>query len=409
MTDKNQAFDQRIKDLLEQAQAPVPEGLWGAIQSRVPAKPVRKAAPWWWAGAGLVAAAATALTLVLGGTFRSAPVSVVPGQEAVAQQETPSQDVPAAEAEEITVAEASPAVLPVHAIRKAVADIPSGETPSEAAETVPDGTAGIETASTKDSAPAPETASKPEKASKQPAAGKPERWVDPFARMAYEDLHRKHTPRTSIQINGLVGTNDKAMATLRSGMMAAPAKIQSESGRTTYITEEGESVYGIPVSFGVGAKFYLSERWALGTGLNYSLLSRSFPGSYTKDGSLIKTSNSNIKHSVQYIGIPVNIYFDLFSTRAVKMYTFAGGSLEKGISQKYTIPGAEGVEVWKQKVPGLQGSAALGLGFQLKFSDHLGLYLDPSARYYFGADQPKSIRTQQNVMFNLELGLRFDL
>ena len=124
---------------------------------------------------------------------------------------------------------------------------------------------------------------------------------------------------------------------------------------------------------------------------------------------MIKPANSNIKHTIQYIGIPVNLYYDLVSNRFMTMYTFAGGSVEKGIVQKYTIPGSGGTEVWKQKVPGLQGSAALGLGVQMKLSDHLGLYVDPSARYYFGANQPKSIRTQQKVMFNLELGVRFDL
>ena len=60
-------------------------------------------------------------------------------------------------------------------------------------------------------------------------------------------------------------------------------------------------------------------------------------------------------------------------------------------------------------MPGVQGSADLGLGVQMKISDHLGLYLDPSAKYYFGANQPKTIRTQQPVMFNLEFGVRFDL
>ena len=313
---------------------------------------------------------------------------------------------------EANVPEDVAAAIPSASVRKSAprpASVPVTES-APAQEVTEETTApvqGIESASTK--TPSAGRQESGETKSSAPSAKKQEAWSDPFARMAYEDAHRKASRKPSLQINGLVGTNDKIHPGLHNGMMAAPAKAQSASGKSTYITEQGESVYAIPVSFGLGTKFYLSDRWAVGTGVNYSLLSRTFPGSYTKDGTQIKTSNSNIKHTIQYIGIPVNLYYDVLSTRFLKMYTFAGGSLEKGISQKYTIPGSGETEVWKQKVPGLQGSAALGAGIQMNLADHLGLYLDPSARYYFGADQPKSIRTQQDVVFNLELGIRLDL
>lgn len=414
MTDKNQLFDQRIKALLEHAEESVPSGVWEAVQARVPAKPVRKAAPWWWAGAGLAVAAATALALVLSGTFRPAPAGVTPAAETMAQVVEPAAQTPSevtvTEPETLTPSAPERPAAPVRKMKQAsqpAAPVSETAPAEEAASAMPE--TGIEMASTKESKSSEAAPSQSQPETRQAPAAKKETWSDPFARMAYEDLHQKFTPKSALQINGLVGTNDKAMATLRGGMMAAPAKVQSASGQTTYITEEGESVYAIPLSFGVGVKYYFAERWALGAGVSYSLLSRSFPGSYTKEGVQIKTSNSSIKHNIQYLGIPVNLYFDLLSTRSVHMYTFAGGSVEKGISQKYLVPAAEGMEIWKQKVPGLQGSAALGLGFQMNLSDHMGLYLDPSARYYFGENQPKSIRTQQRVMFNLELGVRFDL
>ena len=439
MTDRE--FDQKVRSLLANAGEPAPDGAWDAIRARIPAKAAKTAAPWWWAGAGLVAAAAVAAALVLGGTFRSDPSVVTTGEgPVVAQVIEPAagaQDVKkAAEAQDVkktaetesaqnqTVpADAGPVYRPVKRAAHTGAKFKTMPDGSQSATTAPaaahatapakDASAapGVESATTK-SAPA----AKP--AEKAPAAQTPEKnqvsektvegWSDPFARMAWEDSHSKTRRGVSLEVKGLVGTNDKATAALRGGMMAAPAKAQSETGKTAVITEEGESRYGVPLSLGLGAKFYLSERWALGTGVSYSLLSRSFPGSYTKEGT-IKPVNSNIKHTVQYIGIPVNLYYDLVSSRFTKMYTFAGGSLEKGIVQKFTIPGSDGTEVWKQNVPGLQGSAALGFGVQMKLSDNLGLYVDPSARYYFGDNQPKSIRTQQKVMFNIELGLRFDL
>ena len=91
------------------------------------------------------------------------------------------------------------------------------------------------------------------------------------------------------------------------------------------------------------------------------------------------------------------------------MYTFAGASIEKGILQQVTYPANGSFSTLSRSVPGVQGSAALGLGVSFNLSDHISLYLDPSARYYFGEGQPKTIRTQQPFMFNLEFGLRFQL
>ena len=415
-----------MRSLLGDAEVPAPEGAWEAIRTRIPAvKPAKKAAaPWWWAGAGLAAAAAVALALVLGGTFRPADSVVTTGEGAVLAQ----NEVGNAEPEAVSVPEASfeitspaasgamtqavpairigkkapqaavaPTTLEAEAPAVASAATDAAETPAEpSAEPVQ----GIESASTKNASGK----------RSQDGSSTSKGWSDPFARMAYEDAHTKTRQPVSVDIRGLVGTNDKATATPHGGKMAtSPVTDGSSSTPTTFITEEGESRYDVPISFGVGAKFYLTDRFAIGTGIDYSIVSRSFPGTFTKDLVTYKPVNSNIRHTVHYVGIPVNFYYDVLSTDHVKAYGFAGGSVEKGIIQKYTVPAPDGTQYWKKTVPGLQGSAALGLGVQFNVTDNLGVYVDPSARYYFGAGQPKSIRTQQKVMFNLELGVRFDL
>lgn len=420
MTDR--AFDEKMRSLLEQAEVPVPEGAWEAVRTRIPAvKPVKKTAPWWWACAGLAAAAAIAMALVLSGTFRSAQVA--PALENTLAQNvvevTPPAETAPAAAEpvtEIPTRHSAPAIRvgkrapqPVVTPKTVEDETTSSASTATAtvtndtpAETAPAAMQGIESASTKSGSRRNEPA----------ASGKEtvESWSDPFARMAYEDMHAKTRRPMSFDLKGLVGTNDKAKSTGRSTMMASSGRsAAATAAETAYITEEGESRYDVPLSLGVGVKFYLSERWAIGTGIDYSLLMRSFPGSYTKGSTVIKPVNSNIKHTVQYIGIPVNLYYDVISTPRMKLYGFAGGSLEKGIGQKFTIPASEGTEYYKQRVPGLQGSAGLGLGVQFNITDVIGVYVDPSARYYFGNNQPKTIRTQQNVIFNLELGVRFDL
>jgi hypothetical protein len=65
--------------------------------------------------------------------------------------------------------------------------------------------------------------------------------------------------------------------------------------------------------------------------------------------------------------------------------------------------------IHKEKADGVQMSAAIGLGAEFGLTQYLGLYIDPSLRYYFDCDQPKSIRTAQPLMFSVEAGLRFRL
>jgi len=111
---------------------------------------------------------------------------------------------------------------------------------------------------------------------------------------------------------------------------------------------------------------------------------------------------------MQYIGIPVNVYYSVVNTKSFDIYCFVGGEVEKGLSNKFIVDGTEQIRMNKS-VPGVQLSAAAGLGVQFSLTDNLGLYIDPSVRYYFDCDQPKSIRTAKPYMMTLEAGLRFNL
>ena len=57
----------------------------------------------------------------------------------------------------------------------------------------------------------------------------------------------------------------------------------------------------------------------------------------------------------------------------------------------------------------VQLSANLGIGVEFLLGDYLGLYVDPSLRYYFDNGQPASIRTAQPLMLGFEMGLRVKL
>lgn len=401
MTEKRyNDFDLEIRSLLQDAEEEVPPQAWEAISARVQHR--RRDGAWIrWAAA---AAAAIAAVMVLSRPS-SAPSSAQSGMLAdnvtVTVQESPVEKGE-------TVAESiapEKRAVPVHSVKRIVekkveataTEHALEEAVKEMGNAVEDNkeTEGGVSSDTVETAPRGNTVEK-KKSTNAP---------DPFALMAYEDAH-KCSRRFELDVKGIVGTNDNTSAAAGGRRMTSNGIRTSKAYAT--IIEDGESVYGVPVTIGAGVKMHFAPKWAVSAGLDYTLMWRTFKGSFTSTDSR-QFYSDNIKHSVRYIGLPVNLYYDIISADFVNMYAFAGGTLEKGLEDKYVIPGPSGTQTWKQDIPGFQWSAAVGLGVQFKLWNHMGLYADPGLRYYFDCNQPKSIRTQQPLMFSLELGLRFDL
>ena len=212
---------------------------------------------------------------------------------------------------------------------------------------------------------------------------------------------------TSIVLSGITGTNStqsKGLSPLRRPSMS------TTKPKTGVEQKSSESTYGLPVSFGAGVKFDLNDRWALGIGANYTILTRKYFGTYTlvdSEGSIKESISSDIRNAQQYVGIPVNAFFSIVDNEYLNFYTYAGGTVERCFSDKYDILNTE--YIYKGATKGVQLSANIGLGVEFMLGSHLGLYMDPSLRYYFDCGQPKSIRTAQPLMLGIEMGLRVNL
>lgn len=220
-----------------------------------------------------------------------------------------------------------------------------------------------------------------------------------------EIKHRKAS--ASLVLSGVAGTNSAQNKTTtaairRPTLSAAPAK-------TTVTQTEPGDIYSIPLSFGVGTKIGFNSKWSLGVGVNYTLLNRKFFGDYTKveEGRIAESIKSDIRNTQHYIGIPINAYYNIVENRFVNFYAYAGGTVEKCVSDEYRVISKDILH--KESVKGVQASANLGIGVEFLLGKHLGLYVDPSARYYFNCNQPKSIRTAQPLMLGFEMGLRVRL
>lgn len=190
----------------------------------------------------------------------------------------------------------------------------------------------------------------------------------------------------------------------------SPKMMYSQGHRTptyTFVEDGNSDKFDLPLSFGVGVKYSITRWLGVGVGVNYTLLGKKTSGTYyTEDGW---SYNVDMKNTQHYIGIPVDIFFSVFRNRWWDTYATVGGCVEKCISNKYT-GFHEGTQLtYSPKVNGVQTSVKIGLGVEFSPLSFMGIYIDPSLRYYFDNGQPRSIRTAQPLAFGIEAGLRFRL
>ena len=396
MQDNWQEFDRQMKSVLHDAGEKVPGRVWRAVSSRLDS--AASAALWWrWAVPAFVAAALVA-GLFLSGTFKPANNTAGNIDILAAADVTESDDILSGDAlalaeiaEEIPEVKA-PAVRPVRR-HSATTETVTAET--HAAEE-------IRTEASEESAP--DVAVTDDGDKKDTAFD--EETAAHWARIEQEE---RRIQRAEIKVSGLyaqgsMGGNDSNITYRGNGIsLMAPGQGSENAG----ISEAGQSTYGVPFTIGAGVRFHVLDKLSFGTGLDYSLLTRTFNGSYS--GSAAAAYEGPIYHSLQYIGVPVNVYYDILKSRddLFTLYAWGGGEAEYCIANHYRLQNA-GNALVKDAAGGFQFSAALGLGLEFRLTDKLGLYADPSVRYYFHGSQPKSVRTDKPLMFTFDAGLRFN-
>jgi len=240
-----------------------------------------------------------------------------------------------------------------------------------------------------------ETVSKPEAKTVVPQVSEPE--ADPFAQMEFEDS-RNSRRGNGVSLHLLGGASGNSASAGRLSQAAPGNYLQNG------ISETSKSSFGIPVIVGVGARYNLTEAISVGAGIDYALLTRSFEGRYN-DGSSLQTGDFN--HTVQYLGIPVDLFVTLVERNDIKLYSNVGAEVEKAISNKYRLLGTD--TVVGDKVSGLQWSVGGGVGIEFAVGERIAIFAEPTFKYYFNCDQPKSIRTEKPFQMVLRTGLRFDI
>ena len=419
----DEELDLQIRSIMEEAQEPAPAGAWEAISSRLDAlqgaaagagatrlgaaasRPVRRT--WYWAGAALAAAAAVALGIFFTGTSdnNSNLIDINSGSGLVAESLSDGIGAPIPESDMVREPilpekTAVPAEKPADSRpQPAKTEVPAGNAadsrPQPAAEAAAQ--PGVEAQPDDKAQPSVQEQHPVQAQSTAPAENAAEA-SDPFARMAYEDSRRASSARRGVSLlvkGGSTGNNAGASKLA----MAAPGAYQ-QSG----ITETSKSSFGVPVIAGIGLRLHLNDVLSVGTGIDYSLLTRSFEGRYVEG---LSVQNGDFNHTLQYIGIPIDFFVKLVDKNDITLYSVVGTEAEKAVSNKYRLLGTD--VVVGDKVNGLQWSVGAGLGFEFNVSRRVGIFAEPSVKYYFNCDQPKNLRTDKPFQMVLRAGVRFDL
>ena len=158
-----------------------------------------------------------------------------------------------------------------------------------------------------------------------------------------------------------------------------------------------ESHHEQPLSFGLTFSFPVSSRLSLATGAVYTRQRSDFT-------YISKTSQTKDKQTLHYVGVPLTVMGSLWSNNRFHTYAQAGAQADFNVSARTET---NGVSRSSDK-DGVQFSALLGLGAQYDLLPFMGIYVEPSARYYFDNQSDVSTSFKEHPFkFNLQMGLRF--
>lgn len=161
----------------------------------------------------------------------------------------------------------------------------------------------------------------------------------------------------------------------------------------------------IPVTLGLSMYYNVGKRWGIGTGINYTKLT----------SELHSGSNSNyIKgdQSVHYVGIPVQINYNVIQKGRFTGYVTGGILAEKAVSGKLKtkyIVNDEVQEIQEEliNIKPVQFSVNSAVGLQVKIIDKIGIYAEPGIGYHFRNDsQLNTIYKEKPLNFNMKFGIR---
>ena len=177
--------------------------------------------------------------------------------------------------------------------------------------------------------------------------------------------------------------------------------IHLPNGDNPYGTYYSEDIYSAnhhaPISMGLSVRLPLTDRLALTSGLVYTRLKSDFT-----------SSRRYREQTLHYLGIPLGVTYNVWGYKRFNLYAVGGVQADVNVKATLKESGqANSLSIGKDRV---QFSALVGPGVQLDLSRDFGIYVEPTARYYFnnGSNVANYYKDKPwNINFNA--GLRLSL
>lgn len=185
----------------------------------------------------------------------------------------------------------------------------------------------------------------------------------------------------------------------------------SKASAIVYNQPEVQEEYShkIPVKVGLTARYNITGRLGVETGLTYSILSSSVKIGNSETGKNWSTGSQTL----HYLGIPLNISFNILNSRYVNIYVTGGGIMEKSISgsiktDEYVDGKFDRTLTTNISPKGLQWSVNAATGIQANILPQLGFFVEPGVSHHFkNGSRVRSIYTDKPTDFSLGFGLRY--
>lgn len=244
--------------------------------------------------------------------------------------------------------------------------------------------------------------------------------------MAEEQAERKHYARrfsAGISVTG-AGTASSSERQLTNAIMGAnplesnvnyadwvDGGFRNGESLVVYNQPEVETKYShkLPVKFGVSFRYGFNEKLGIESGLTYTLLNSTFT---TAAGTA--NGNTTGKQTLHYIGIPLNVTYNIIGSKLFNVYASAGGAMEKAVGGYFETTGhvdGKRSETNRNslKPKELQWSLNASAGAQVNVMNQLGLYVEPGISYRIpSGSHVRSIYTDKKLDFSIGFGIRFN-
>ena len=150
----------------------------------------------------------------------------------------------------------------------------------------------------------------------------------------------------------------------------------------------------IPKSFGVSARFHITDKLSINTGLTYTR--------YASDRTRMYSYSDyqNDRQYVHYLGIPVRLDWMIVNRKHFNFYLGAGKQADKCI---YATVGGERLHE-KEVLFGLSGA----MGLQFNIVPMVGLYFEPDISYSLNEGSIQTYRSREPFVVTVRGGLRFN-